>query len=202
MKKIAVFASGNGTNFQAIIDAVSAGNVGEGKVCVLICDSPEAFCLQRAKKAGIKTVVIERKNFDTKKEFDEEILKALKKEKIDLICLAGFMRILSTDFIKEYKDRILNIHPALLPSFKGARAVKDALACGVKITGATVHFVTEELDNGPIIIQGAIRISPEDTEESLLEKVHSQEHEIYPRAIDLFCRGKLKIIGRKVKILE
>ncbi len=202
MKKIAVFASGNGTNFQAIIDAVSAGKVKEGKVCVLACDNPEAFCLQRAKKAGIKTVVIERKNFDTKKKFEEEISKALKKEKIDLICLAGFMRILSTDFIKEYKDRILNIHPALLPSFKGARAVKDALACGVKITGATVHFVTEELDNGPIIIQGAIKISPEDTEESLLEKVHSQEHEIYPRAIDLFCRDKLKITGRKVKILE
>ncbi len=202
MKKIAVFASGNGTNFQAIIDAVSAGKVKEGKVCILVCDNPEAFCLQRAKKAGIKTVVIERKNFDTKKEFEEEISKALKKEKIDLICLAGFMRVLSADFIKEYRNRILNIHPALLPSFRGACAIKDALACGVKITGATVHFVTEELDSGPIIIQRAIRISLEDTEETLFKKMHSQEHEIYPRAIDLFCRGKLKIIGRKVKILE
>jgi phosphoribosylglycinamide formyltransferase-1 len=202
MKRIAVFASGSGTNFQAIVDSVVKGRIKSAKVCLLICDNPQAFCLKRAKKAGIKAIVVERKNFSNKKQFEKEILKHLKKEKIDLVCLAGFMRVLSPFFIKKYKNRILNIHPALLPSFKGAHGVRDALDYGVKVTGVTVHFVTEELDAGPIIIQEPVEISEDDTQESLLSKIHTKEHKIYPKAIDLFCRNKLKVMGRKVKFIS
>lgn len=201
MKNIAVFASGSGTNFEAIINNVKDGTIRNGRVCLLVCDKQKAFCLERAKKFGIKIALVEREKYGSRKEFEAEVLAHLKRERIDLICLAGFMKILSPAFVKKYRNRILNIHPALLPSFKGAHAIKEALKYGVKVTGATVHFVTENLDAGPIILQEPLKISEDDTEESLLAKMHLKEHKIYAEAINLFCLDKLKIIGNKVKIL-
>ncbi len=197
---IAVFASGEGTNFQAIIDAIRAGEI-EVNLTLLICDRPDAYAIVRAKEAGIKHILVERKNFKSRGDFNCEIIKYLEKEKIDLIVLAGFMWLLSEDFVKKYPNKILNIHPALLPSFKGAEGIKEAFNYGVKLTGVTVHFVDEELDHGPIILQKEVVVEENDTEESLAEKIHKEEHKLYPKAIKLFVEGKIKIEGRKVKIL-
>lgn len=197
---IAVFCSGNGTNLQAIIDAKASGAI-KGEVKLVVSDVPACFALKRAEKAGIKTLVVERKDFKSKKEFEKKILEGLKKEKIDLIALAGYMKMLSGDFINAYKNKILNIHPALLPSFKGAHGIKDAFSYGVKVTGPTVHFVTEDMDEGPAILQSPVTIKENDTEASLAERIHKEEHKIYPKAIQLFIEGRLKVEGRKVKIL-
>ncbi len=198
---IAVFASGKGTNLQAIIDAVKRGEI-KAKLALLISDRPDAYALVRAKEAGIKSLLVERKNFKSREDFDREITKNLEKEEIDLVVLAGFMRLLSVEFVKKYRNKILNIHPALLPSFKGTEGIKDALDYGVKITGPTVHFVDEELDHGPIILQAQVEIEDTDTEETLAEKIHKEEHRIYPQAIRLFVEGRLRVEGRRVKILE
>lgn len=198
---IAVFASGNGTNFQAIADAVKSRKI-KANLALLVCDNPGAFALARAKKAKVKTLLIEKKNFKSKQEFEAEIIEHLKKEKIGLIALAGYMRLLSGEFVRQYKNKILNIHPALLPAFKGANGIKDAFEYGVKVAGPTAHFVDEQMDNGPIIIQAVVNVEDSDTEETLAEKIHKEEHRIYPEAIKLFAEGRLKIVGRKVKILE
>ena len=197
---IAVFCSGNGTNLQAIIDAQKKGHI-TADLKLVVSDAPDCYALQRAKNAGIKTLVVERKDFKSKKEFEEEILKNLRKEKIGLIALAGYMWLLSSNFIKEYENKILNIHPALLPSFKGAHGIKDAFLYGVKVTGVTVHFVTSEMDAGPIILQVPVIVMEDDTEETLSEAIHREEHKIYPRAIQLFVEGRLKIEGRRVKVI-
>ena len=198
---IAVFASGNGTNFQAIADAVKSRKI-KANLALLVCDNPGAFALARAKKAKVKTLLIEKKNFKSKQEFEAEIIEHLKKEKIGLIALAGYMRLLSGEFVRQYKNKILNIHPALLPAFKGANGIKDAFEYGVKVAGPTAHFVDEQMDNGPIIIQAAVKVEDSDTEETLAEKIHKEEHRIYTEAIKLFAEGRLKRVGRKVKILE
>lgn len=198
--RIAVFCSGSGTNLQAIIDAGKRGDI-KAEIALVVSDAPTCFALKRAEKAGIKTLVVEGKDFNSKKEFEAEILKVLKKEKIDLIALAGYMRLLSADFIREYKNKILNIHPALLPSFKGAHGIKDAFEYGVKITGPTVHFVTEDMDAGPVILQTAVKVMEDDTEATLAEAIHKEEHKLYPRAIQLFVEGRLKIEGSKVRII-
>lgn len=198
---IAVFCSGSGTNLQAIIDVVKGKGI-NAEIRLVVSDNPDAYALVRARNANIKTYVVERKNFKTKQEFEAEIIKNLEKEDIQLICLAGYMRMLSPDFIKKYRNRILNVHPALLPSFKGTHGIKDALEYGVKITGPTVHFVDEGMDSGPIVLQAALEVRDDDTEESLLERVHKLEHKLYPEAIRLFVEGRLKIEGRKVRIVE
>ncbi len=200
LMKIAVFCSGNGTNLQAIIDAQKRGDI-KADLQLVISDVQDCFALKRAQKAGIKTLMVEKKDFQSNKEFEQEISKNLKKEKIDLIVLAGYMRLLSPDFVKEYKNKILNIHPALLPSFKGIHGIKDAFLYGVKVTGPTVHFVTEDMDVGPIILQAPVIVLEDDTEETLAEAIHREEHKIYPRAIQLFVEGRLKIEGRRVKLL-
>ncbi len=197
---IAVFCSGNGTNLQAIIDAKKRGYI-KAELRLVVSDVPDCFALTRAKKAGLETVVVERKNFNSKKDFEREILKNLRKENIELIVLAGFMRLVSRDFVDKYKNRILNIHPALLPSFKGTHGIKDAFMYGVKVTGPTVHFVTEDMDAGPIILQAPVIVKEDDTEETLADAIHREEHRIYPEAIKLFTEGRLKIQGRKVKII-
>ncbi len=197
--RIAVFCSGNGSNLQAIIDARDRGHI-TAKIALVVSDVPDCFALERAERAGIKRVVVERKAFRSKKEFEKEILKNLEKEEIGLIVLAGYMRMLSPDFIRQYPERILNIHPALLPSFKGAHGIRDAFLYGVKITGPTVHFVTEDMDAGPIILQSAVAVMGDDTEETLAEAIHKEEHKIYPRAIQLAIEGRLKIEGRRVRI--
>jgi phosphoribosylglycinamide formyltransferase 1 len=197
---IAVFCSGNGTNLEAIIDSWKKGRI-KADIKLVVSDAPDCYALTRAKDAGIKTFVAAGNSFKTKKDFEEEILKTLKKEDIGLIVLAGYMRILSADFISAYENKILNIHPALLPSFKGAHGIKDAFEYGVKITGPTVHFVTRDMDAGPIILQSPVKVTEDDTEETLAEAIHEEEHKIYPRAIQLFVEGKLKIEGRKVRVL-
>lgn len=197
---IAVFCSGSGTNFQAMVDAVKRGEI-KANIALMVCDNPDAYALTRARNAGIKTLLVQIKDFPGKQAFEQEIIKNLEQEKVELIALAGFMRLVSPLFVKKYKNRILNIHPALLPSFKGTHGIKEALDYGVKLTGPTVHFVDDEMDHGPIILQEAVEVEDDDTEESLAKKIHAKEHIIYPKAIRLFVEGKLRIEARKVKII-
>jgi len=197
---IAVFASGRGTNFGAIIRAVKKGRL-EANLSLLISDSPKAGAIGRAKRAGVKVALVKREDFASKNDFENKIIEHLENEKIDLIVLAGFMRLLGPELVQKYKGRILNIHPAILPSFKGAHGIGDAFNYGAKVTGVTVHFVDEDVDHGPIILQEAVRIREDDTLESLEARIHKIEHAIYPLAIKLFIEGKLEITDRKVKIL-
>ena len=196
---IAVLCSGNGTNLQVIIDKVRSGYI-PAKIAIVVSDNKKAPALKRAKEAGIDTLALDKSDFRSLEDFDKEVAANLDKKKVGLVVLAGFMRLLSPYFIKKYRDRIINVHPALLPAFKGTSGIKDALEYGARITGPTVHFVEEELDSGPIILQRAVEVKPDDSEESLLERVHAEEHRIYPEAIKLFVEGKLKIEGRKVTI--
>jgi len=196
----AVFCSGKGTNLQAIIDALKRGEI-KANLALVISDQKDAYCLVRAKTAGVETVFIDPQKFSARENFDKEVIRHLERKTIELICLAGFMRIISPYLVQRYKNRILNIHPALLPSFKGTKGVKEALEYGVKITGPTVHFVDEKMDHGPIVLQAAVEVRDDDTEETLAQRIHAQEYIIYPQAVKLFVEGKLKIEGRKVKII-
>jgi phosphoribosylglycinamide formyltransferase 1 len=199
MKKFAVLASGNGSNLQAIIDALAAGKIA-GRLVAVISDKANAFALERARKAGVPAVFVDPKQFVDREAFDRAVVAELKKFSADFVVLAGFMRIISQYFLDAYPQRILNIHPSLLPSFKGGRAIQDAFASGVKTTGVTVHFVNEILDGGAIILQEEVVISPEDTLESLEARIHKVEHVIYPKAIDLFTRGKITVSNGKAII--
>ena len=199
MINIGVLASGRGTNLQAIIEAVEEGKI-EGKISIVISDNRDAYALKRAKQHNIKTQYVDFKSFKNREDYDKKIVECLKEKKIDLVVLAGYMRILSRFFINVYKNKIMNIHPALLPSFPGLHAQRQAVEYGVKISGCTVHFVDEGVDSGPIILQKSVEVSADDTEESLVEKILKEEHQIYPQAIQLFCQGRLIIKGRKVFI--
>lgn len=199
MTKLAVLCSGRGSDLQSIIDAINDKKF-SAEIKVVITDRPNVQALDRAEKAGIKNICVDRKIFSSRADFEAEILKNL--GEVDLVVLAGFMRILSPEFVKKFSGRLMNIHPALLPSFPGAHAHRDVLAYGVKVSGCTVHFVDEGTDTGPIILQAAVKVFDDDTEETLAARVLAQEHKIYPEAIKLFVEGKLKIEGRKVKILK
>lgn len=196
---IAVFASGRGTNFSAIARGVKKGTI-KANLTLLVCDNPQALVLEKAKRAKVKIALVKIKDFATQKALEARIIEHLEENNIDLIVLAGFMRVLSPEFVQRYNGRILNIHPALLPSFKGSHGIKDAFEYGVKVTGATVHFVDEKVDCGPIILQKTVKIDANETLESLEEKIHKVEHALYPKAIKLFVENRLKIEGRKVKI--
>lgn len=197
LRRFAVFASGYGSNLQAIINSAKRGHI-KAELALVVSDNSKAYALARAKRAAIPSVVVDRKDFFSKGEFEKEILRALSEHKIDFIALAGFMRVLSADFVRRYKNRILNIHPSLLPSFKGEDGIGDALRYGVKATGVTVHFVDERVDSGPIILQGTLKVKDADTRETLARRIHKVEHKLYPQAIRLFSEGKLKVAGRKV----
>ena len=199
MVNIGVLASGRGTNLQAIIEAVEEGRI-EGEISIVVSDNPDAYALKRAKQHNIETQYINFKEFKDREDYDKEIIKTMKKKKVNLVVLAGYMRILSPYFIRTYKNKIINIHPALLPSFPGLHAQRQAVVNGVKVSGCTVHFVDEGVDLGPIILQKAVEVKDDDTEESLAERILKEEHQIYPRAIQLFCQGRLIIKGRKVFI--
>ena len=199
MIKLAVLCSGRGTDLQSIIDAIKAGTL-QAEISIVITDKPNVKALERAEIAGIKNICVDRKLFDNRADFEAELLKNL--AEIDLVVLAGFMRILSPEFVKKFTGRLMNIHPSLLPSFKGAHAHRDALEYGVKVSGCTVHFVDEGTDSGPIILQAAVEVFENDTEETLSARILEQEHIIYPKAIQLFVEGKLKIDGRRVQILN
>ncbi len=185
MKNIACLASGNGSNFQAIVESVKRGKI-RANLKLLVSDNPGAYCLERAARARVKAFIVDRRDFLDKKDFEEQIVKKLKSERIDLVILAGFMRILSPYFVRQYKNKILNIHPALLPAFKGAHAIEDAFKYGVKVTGVTVHIVDEEVDHGRIILQEALKVGQKDTLEVLEQRIHRLEHKLYPQAIKLF----------------
>jgi len=198
---IAVLASGNGTNFEAVVRSAEKGKLRNAKIKILISDKEKSFVQKRAKKHNIKSVFVDPKRFSSRTLFDKEVVRILRKEKIRLVVLAGFMRILSPYFVKAFKNRILNIHPALLPSFKGESAIKKAYKYGVKVTGVTVHFVDNDVDHGPIIFQEALKIKEGESLESLEKRIHRLEHKLYPEAIKLFIQGCLKVRGRKVAII-
>jgi len=199
MINIGVLVSGRGTNLQAIIEAIEEGKIA-GEIKVVMSDNPDAYALKRAQQYHIDTRYIHFKEFKNREDYDKEIIKILKEKKIELVALAGYMRILSPYFIRTYKNKIINIHPALLPSFPGLHAQRQTLEYGAKVSGCTVHFVDEGVDSGPIILQKAVEVSDDDTEESLAEKILKEEHQIYPRAIQLFSESRLMIKGRRVFI--
>jgi phosphoribosylglycinamide formyltransferase-1 len=200
MMNFAVLASGRGSNLKAIIEAVKSGKI-NAQLSVVISDKKDAYALEGARQAGIPALYINPKDFHDRESFDKGLVERLHEFKIDFVVLAGYMRLVSIYFIQQYPNKILNIHPSLIPAFRGMHAIKDAFDYGAKITGVTVHIVIEEMDDGPIVLQEAVRVDPKDTLESLEEKIHQAEHRIFPQAIDLFVRGKLKIVGRKVVIV-
>ena len=203
MKNIVVLVSGGGTNLQALIDAQSAGNIPNGRITCVISSNPNAYALQRAENNGIDTAVIRRKDYSTQQEYDIALIALLKSKNADLVVLAGFMTILGADVIKAFENRIINIHPSLIPSFcgegfYGLKVHQCALEKGVKITGATAHFVNEVCDGGPIILQRAVEIENGDTPEILQKRVMEQvEWKILPLAVSLFCDDKIKVIDNK-----
>jgi phosphoribosylglycinamide formyltransferase-1 len=199
MKNIAVFASGRGSNFAAIVRAIKKGKL-KANLALLVCDNPAAPVIGRARRAAVKVVLVERKDFATKTDFENKIIQRLEEAQIELIVLAGFMRILSPHLVSRFRNKILNIHPALLPSFKGEQGIKDTFDYGVKVTGVTVHFVDEEMDHGPIILQAPVKIEESDTLKTMEQKIHKVEHKIYSDAIELVLEGRVSLEGRKVKI--
>ncbi len=200
MINIAVLVSGRGTNLQAIINAVNRGAI-DGKIEIVLSDNPGAYALKRAKGNDIKTQVVNYKSFSSKEEYEQEIMQQLDNYRVDLIVLAGYMRILGSGFIEKYRYRIINIHPALLPAFPGLNAQRQALKYGVKISGCTVHFVDEGMDSGPIILQKAIKVRQSDDEESLSKRILKYEHQLLPRAIQLYAQNKIQILdNRRVHI--
>lgn len=200
-QKFAVFVSGNGTNLQAIIDAVKKGEI-KAELALVFSNNRKAFALKRAEEAGIKTLALDRKDYATPQSYERDIVIYLREHEIDFVVLAGYMKILSPYFIKEFPNKIINVHPSLLPAFKGVNGIKDTFTYGTKLGGVTIHFVDDKMDHGPIIMQESVKIAEKETLESFEEKIHSVEHKIYPKAVALFAEGRLKIKGRKVEILD
>ena len=199
MLTLGVLASGRGSNFQAIIDNINSGYL-KATVAVLITDNPKAYALERTKSNNIEALVIPPKNFPDKDAYYSHIAEELKRKGVELVILAGFMRVVGKTLIQAFPNKIMNIHPALLPSFPGLHGQKQAVDYGAKISGCTVHFVDEGVDTGPIIIQAAVPVYDDDTEDSLSERILRQEHRIFPLAIKLFSEGKITVKGKKVII--
>lgn len=199
MLNVAVLVSGQGSNLQALIDACEEENF-PARIVAVISNNPEAYSLERAKAANIPTSVINHRDFEDRESFEEAIDQELKNHDAKFICLAGFMRILDARFVNRWKDRILNIHPSLLPSFRGLHTQERALEAGVRFTGCTVHIVRPELDDGPIILQAAVAVDPEDDAENLSSKVLKLEHIIYPEALKLIALDRVRISGSKAII--
>lgn len=208
MLKIAVCVSGGGTNLQAIIDAIAAGKIQDTEISVVISNNPGAYALERAKMAGVEGICVSPKSYETREAFNEAFLQTLDSYDVDLVVLAGFLVVIPEAMIQKYRNRIINIHPSLIPSFCGTgyyglKVHEGVLARGVKITGATVHFVDEGTDTGPIILQKAVAVQQDDTPEILQRRVMEEaEWHIMPQAIDLIARGKISIVDGKVRIAE
>ena len=196
---IGVLVSGSGTNLQAIIDHIEAKRL-DAKIEVVLSNKADAYGLVRAENHGIATEVLDHKQFPSREAYDRAVVDLLRARGVDLVVLAGFMRLLSPVFVKAYSNRIMNIHPALLPAFPGLHVQKKAVDHGVRFSGCTVHFVNEECDEGPIIIQAVVPVFPDDSEESLAARILKQEHRIYPRAIQLYAEGRLRVEGRRVLV--
>ncbi len=199
-KALAVLASGRGTNLQAILDAVAAGQL-RVDVRVVISDRGDAPALDRARQAGVEAIFVNPRQYSTRRDFDRALIAILQERKIDIIALAGYMRILGPEFVRTFPRRIVNIHPALLPAFPGLEAQTQAWRYGVKIAGCTVHFVDEGVDTGPIILQAAVPVLDDDTPETLAARILVEEHRIFPQAIQLLAENRLQIEGRRVRIL-
>ena len=197
-KNMVIFASGRGSNAIALYDAVQKGTI-NAEVKALVCDIPGAPVIDRAREWGIPVILADRKSFATKEAFETYMLDHIEPYKADIICLAGFMRLLSGNFISHYEHKILNIHPALLPSFRGLHAQRQAVEAGVKVAGCTVHFVVPDMDAGPIILQSTVPVLEDDTEDTLAARILTREHPTYIRAAQLFCDDKLTIEGNLVK---
>lgn len=195
--KIGILISGRGSNMVAIVEAVQSGRIPNSEVVVVISDKTGAEGLEKAKTRGIETLVVE-KNGRKRAEHDAEILAELRARKVELVCLAGYMRLLSKDFVRAFPFRILNIHPSLLPAFKGLEAQKQAIDYGVKISGCTVHFVDEDLDHGAIIAQKAIEVFDADTQETLAARILEHEHALYTESIARIAEGRIEVFGRRV----
>ena len=208
MLKIAVLVSGGGTNLQALIDAQERGEIPGGKLSLVVAGKPGVFALERAKKANIPSIVLRKKNFASQEDYDNALIQTLEEAEIDLVVLAGFLTIIGEKVIRRFENKILNIHPSLIPSFcgegyYGLRVHEAALSRGVKVTGATVHFVNEICDGGPIVLQKAVSVENGDTPETLQRRVMEQaEWEILPKAVALFCKGRLAIENNIVSIKD
>ena len=199
-EKLGIICSGRGSNLASIIEAIERGEI-PAEIAVVIADKRDAYALERARTKGIPAVAVVYRDYPERADFERAMLDELHAHDVTLVVLAGFMRILSPVFVHAYTGRILNIHPALLPSFPGAHAHRDALAYGVKVSGCTVHFVDEGMDSGPIILQASVPVMEDDTEETLAARVLEQEHRIFPEAIKLYVEDRLRTDGRRVHIL-
>jgi phosphoribosylglycinamide formyltransferase 1 len=201
--RVGVLASGRGSNLQAIIDAIEAGTL-DAQIVLVLSNKKDAVALERARKHGLTDVFLDPKPFagqpDSREAYDRALLDVLRKHDVELVLLAGYMKIVTSVLVKAYENRMMNIHPSLLPSFPGLDAQKKALEHGVKLSGCTVHFVTEGVDEGPIIIQAAVPVVEGDTPETLAARILIEEHKIYPKAVQLYAEGKLKVDGRVVRI--
>ena len=196
-KRIAILISGRGSNMVALADAIASGAIPAAQIEIVVSDKPSAGGLQLARDRGLQTAVVERRGLN-REEHEREIIKVLRSHKVDWVCLAGYMRVLSPCFIDEFDGRVLNIHPSLLPSFHGLDAQRQALAHGVKVSGCTVHFADNTLDGGPIILQRAVPVMDDDTEETLSARILEQEHKLYAEALRLVVEGNYEIAGRRV----
>jgi len=196
---LGVLVSGSGSNLQSIIDSIERG-VLNASIEIVISNTPDAFALERAAKHNLESIVIDHAEFQSREDFDRKMIDILTSHSVDLVIMAGFMRILSPLFLRSFPMKIINIHPALLPSFPGLHAQRQAFDYGVRFSGCTVHFADEGVDTGPIIIQSVVPVYDDDTEESLQKRILKEEHRIYPQAIQLIAEGKVEISGRKVKI--
>lgn len=197
MKRIAVLLSGRGSNFEAIADAVADGRIPDAEIALVVSNRENAPGVEKARQRGLEAVVIPSKGRQ-REDYDREVVARLKEKNIDLVCLAGFMRLLSPYFVGEFRNRILNIHPALLPSFPGLEGQKQAFDYGVKFSGCSVHFVDENLDAGPIVLQAVVPVQDDDTVETLSARILAEEHRIYPEAVKLVLGGRYRIEGRRV----
>jgi phosphoribosylglycinamide formyltransferase-1 len=197
--RIAVFLSGRGSNFKAIHDAILSGTI-NAEIVLVFSNKQEALGLKIAQERDLETLYLDPKKFESREAYDQTVADEVKKRKADLLCLAGYMKILTPQFCNEFKNRIMNIHPALLPAFPGLHVQQKAIDWGVKYSGATVHFVTADVDMGPIILQAVVPVLQNDTEETLSERILKEEHKIYPEAVRLYFEGRLGVQGRRVTI--
>ena len=200
MKNLGILLSGRGSNFEAIAKNVAAGKIPDARIAVVISNKPDAGGLETARRMGLSALSIPSKG-KAREEHDREVVSALKERKADLVCLAGYMRLLSPWFVQQFPQKILNIHPSLLPAFPGLEAQEQAFAYGVKVSGCTVHFVDEELDHGAIILQKAVPVLDSDDEHSLVARILEQEHIAYSEAIKVVLEGKFKVVGRRLSLV-
>jgi len=198
---LGVLVSGSGSNLQSIIDNIEKGNL-PARIRIILSNNPGAFALERARNHGIPCAVIDHGGFVSREDYDRKLVDTLRAHDVDLVVLAGFMRVLTPFFLRAFPLRVMNIHPALLPSFPGTHGQKKAFDYGVKFSGCTVHFADEGVDTGPIIIQAVVPVYDEDTEETLSRRILKEEHRIYPKAIKLYAEGKLRVEGRKVRVQD